>query len=232
MDSQSLQAYIAQAESAGKTREVIYTELLGSGHSLTDIEAAYKAIKEVHDGVDTQKRTVLIILTIAAVLVAAGVFSFVASNWQEMGKPLKIVILVAATLGMHLGGWFAAEKKQYPKLGSSLFLLGTLLFGASVFLVGQIFNASAQWPDGFILWMFGALLMGAARKSSAQYAIAIVVGIIAVITHPIQWFDLPGGFNPIITTSGLLLLLAAVVTGIAGVLVRRRMPTQQDTDIY
>lgn len=231
MDSQSLQAYIAQAESAGKTREAVYTELLGSGNTLADIEAAYKSLKDVHDGVDTQKRTVLIILTIAAVLVAAGVFSFIASNWQQMGKPLKIVVLVVSTLAMHLGGWFAVEKKDYPKLGGSLFVLGTLLYGASIFLVGQIFNASSQWPDGFILWMFGALLMGAALKSSPQYAIGIVVGIVAVITHPIQWFDMPGGFNPIITTSGLLLLLAAVVTGIAGVLVRKRMPVNE-VDIY
>lgn len=231
MDSQSLQAYIAQAESVGKTREVIYTELLGSGNSLADIEAAYKSLKDVHDGADTQKRTVLIILTIAAVLVAAGVFSFIASNWQQMGKPLKIAVLVVSTLAMHLGGWFAAEKREYPKLGGSLYMLGTLLYGASIFLVGQIFNASSQWPDGFILWMFGALLMGAALKSSVQYSIGIVVGIIAVITHPIQWFDLPGGFNPIITTSGLLLLLAAVVCGIAGVLVRKRMP-RNDADIY
>lgn len=231
MDIQGIQNYIVQAQAAGKSREVIYGELLTQGNTIADIEAAYKAKDQETTSADTQKRTVAIILTIAAILVAAGVFSFVASNWQYMSKALKVIVLVIATLAMHLGGWFASEQRGYLKLGSTLMTLGTLMYGASIFLVGQIFNASQQWPDGFILWMFGALLMGAALKSSAQYAIAIVVGIIAVISHPINWFDMPGGFSPIITTSGLLLLLSAGITFVAGFLVRRRMPPS-NSDMY
>ena len=45
-----------------------------------------------------QKKVVGIVVTVGAVLIGAGIFSFVASNWRNMDKSVKIALIVVAII--------------------------------------------------------------------------------------------------------------------------------------
>src|SRR3989338_5409789 len=98
----ALGKYIKEALGAGNSRESIYQALLGQGWALKAIEECFnEAERRDEDKVDTQQRTIRIILMVGSVLVAAGIFSFVAANWQEIPKVLKLLLILAVMIGAY-----------------------------------------------------------------------------------------------------------------------------------
>lgn len=222
MNDQQLAEYIKSLISQGKSKEDIYKELLSQGITIDRIQANLNLASTEQDKEDTQKKTIHIILTIAAILVGAGIFSFIASNWQEMIKPIKITIIIVAMLTSYSMGWYFKEKLNFLKTGESLISLGAIIYGAGIFLVAQMFNIRANWPDGFILWMLGTIAMAYAVESLPLFYLAIPLGLAAIIGHPFGIFT--SFTNAFLLTSSLLLTMATVVTFITGWVIRKKMP--------
>jgi len=95
-----------------------------------------------------------VVLVTGAILVGLGVLSFIASNWDEMGKLLKYLIILVLYWSVNFAAYSLYEK--YPKTGRSLVYLGDLVYGAGIFLVGQIFNFGGHFTSAFLLWALGA----------------------------------------------------------------------------
>ncbi len=153
MIDQKNSEYIQVALAAGKTREDIYKELLLQGVSLEVIESNFQAVikeKSKPSKEETQKKIIQIVLITGAVLVGAGIFSFIASNWVHFSHFAKIMWILLAMLVVYGLGWYMEIKKGYARTAHALYLLGTLIYGAGIFLIAQIFNVRANWPDGFI----------------------------------------------------------------------------------
>lgn len=94
---------------------------------------------------------------LGAVLVGLGILLFVASNWSSLTPLLKVVILMAAMLGTGGAGYYYAyEKKTYEKTGLALLFVNVFVFGASIFLIGQIYNLPLNFWWGMLLWFLGA----------------------------------------------------------------------------
>lgn len=222
---QNIVDYIKTNLSQGKSKEEIYKELLSQGTTIEVIQASFNSITSEQDKEDTQKKTIRIILTIAAILVGAGIFSFIASNWQEMIKPVKIGVILIAMLTAYSLGWYFKEKMNLIKTGEALILLGSIIYGAGIFLVAQMFNIRANWPDGFILWMLGTIAMAYAVESFLLFYLAIPLGLIAIIGHPFGIFT-SFSYNSFLLTSSFLLLLATTVTFITGWIVRKKIPEE------
>lgn len=151
----------------------------------------------------------------------AGVFSFVAANWQEMTRPMKVGVILVAMLISYSTGWYMKERTNLPKVGEALILLGAIIYGAGIFLVAQMFNLRANWPDGFILWMIGTVTMVFAIESYPLFYLAIPLGVIALVGHPFGIL-MGFGYNPFLLTSSLLLLTATVTTFISGWIIRKK----------
>ena len=230
-NDQTIIEYIQQALVQGKSKEEIYKELLSQNWSIDAIQDAFGQIVNKEEKEDVQKRTTRIIVTIGAILIGVGIFSFIAANWQEMTKVVKIFIIVIAMISSYTGGWFLREKWHYEKTAEALLLLGAIIYGAGIFLIAQMFHIRANWPDGFILWMIGTIIMAFTAESFSLFYLAIPVGIAAIIGHPFGIFELLGGYDPFLLTSPFLLLIATIVTFIAGWLVKKRMPPELK-DIY
>lgn len=174
------------------------------------------------------KGPVNIIVTIGAILVAAGIFSFIAANWQGMDRPVKLGIILVSMIVVYMLGWYLKEHKGLDKTGESLYLLGSLIYGGGIFLVAQIFNIRANWPDGFVLWMLGAIVMGLVINSYPILWLAVIVGIVSVVSHPFVILE-NFGHSTFLMTSSLLLLVAAVATIWAGIAIRKRIPENLKT---
>lgn len=207
----------------GSTKEEIYMTLLKEGHTVDAIQQAFSGVSAGHDAQDTQKRTVSMIVMIGALLVGAGIFSFIAANWQYMDKVLKVSIILISMVASYTLGWLLRQRWGYGRTGEAFILLGIIIYGAGIFLVAQIFNIQANWPDGFILWMLGVMVMAFAIDFFALLYVAIPLGFIAVWGHPFVLFERNTGLDPFLFTSSVLLVVATVAMFITGHIIRKRV---------
>lgn len=150
----------------------------------------------------------LVLYVLGALLVGAGVVTLVAWHWEDMGAGPKLALLFGAIVGFH-GAGFALWKgtERAPKLGHALTLLGTLVFGASIGLVAQIFHVSGTWWGGFAGFAAGALAAGILYRSLPHLLLASVLGLSVAGAgfandHPVPGLVLAWAL------AGVLLLLA------------------------
>lgn len=134
---------------------------------------------------------------------------------------MKVGVILVAMLISYSTGWYMKERTNLPKVGEALILLGAIIYGAGIFLVAQMFNLRANWPDGFILWMIGTVTMAFAIESYPLFYLAIPLGVIALVGHPFGIL-MGFGYNPFLLTSSLLLLTATVTTFISGWIIRKK----------
>jgi uncharacterized membrane protein len=95
------------------------------------------------------------LLYVGAVLIGIGILSFVASNWAEIGKLTKFILI----LGLYIGSMFTGYRMEinFPKTAKSFYYLGLIVFGAGIFLVGQMFHFGGDFQDAFLWWSLGIL---------------------------------------------------------------------------
>lgn len=79
-----------------------------------------------------------IVSTIGAVLIFIGIAWLIAKNWHQIPNPVKVIILVFATLISFISGVFARQN-EHEGAGRALIVLGALLYIVSVFLIAQIY---------------------------------------------------------------------------------------------
>ena len=142
-------------------------------------------------GAESLRMLLGVIYAIGIVLVAIGVISFVAFHWTGMSKTSKVVLIFAAMLACHGAGFYLWQiTDKSPKLGHALICLGTLIFGANIGLMAQIFHIKGQWNGMFLPWAIGAIAMAYAIGSMPNAAIAIVTSFIWFVGQN-QWFYSP-----------------------------------------
>lgn len=102
------------------------------------------------------KKQVIAFSTIGTILIGIGAILFVASNWEKIGNSIKVLLLAGSTIGIHYAGYHIKyENQKYPRLGSALILLSALFFGASLFLIAQIYNINANNSTLVLIWLIG-----------------------------------------------------------------------------
>lgn len=99
-----------------------------------------------------------VISVLGSIFLGIGIIWIVASNWDGMPDIVKIIVLLGSTGGLiYLGYEIGFNKKTFPKTGHSLILLGSILFGSSIFLIAQIYNVEANASYLIFLWLVGIL---------------------------------------------------------------------------
>jgi uncharacterized membrane protein len=98
-----------------------------------------------------------VVVTIGAILVGLGILSLIASNWDRISHLGKLLIIFGVFGGVNLAGYLLSENN--PKTSRSLIYLGTLVYGAGIFLIGQMFNFGGEFPTAFLLWSVGVVPM-------------------------------------------------------------------------
>ena len=95
-------------------------------------------------------------ILLGSLLLAAGLLLFVSAHWDQMPPAWRVSLLLFIVIALHAGGAWFAERFQLMALG--LHAVGTVAFGAGVFLCAQIFNLDVLWSFrwGLLLWSFGA----------------------------------------------------------------------------
>ena len=125
-----------------------------------------------------RSRAAATLAVIGAITVGVGVIGFVAANWEEMSHGLKLALLVVAIVGAYAGGYRLREGEGtgvQPRIGEALYVIGVLVFGASLFLVGQMYHVEAHDPLALLFWAAGATATALVVRSRALEVIALVI---------------------------------------------------------
>ena len=158
------------------------------------------------------KKQIIAFSTIGAILIGIGAILFVASNWEKIGDTVKVLLLVGTTVGIHYAGYrLKYEKQKYPRVGSALIFLSALLFGASLFLIAQIYNINANNSTLVLIWTLGVFPLVYGYRS------APIAGLCSLLFY--LWIGLLQGertdLNKLINTWDLYLIsgIALYFTG-------------------
>ena len=164
----------------------------------------------------------IVLSSIGAILFGLGVILLFAYNWEVMPKVAKLAVVFGALAAAHIAGALVNNKQQNPIAGEGLHALGTMLFGAGIWLVAQIYHIDEHYPNAFILWGLGALLLAWALPSLTQALMAVALVIVWQLTevfdfrhelHSAPWFILLGVF-PLIWCLRSAVLAGAATTAL------------------
>ncbi len=124
----------------------------------------------------TSSRFITILSVMGALLLGLGVILFFAANWQAIPKFVKVLMILSLIAATYLIGYYLKYvKKDYPMVGSALIFLGCLLYGAGIWLIAQMYNMNAHYPNSILLWVAGILPMAYLGSSSAILVLSLLL---------------------------------------------------------
>lgn len=112
---------------------------------------------------------------VGGLLIAAAFLAFIAANWTAIARPLRFAILLAGIVGAYGAGalFDRAERTHLADLSAGV---GSIIFGAAVALVGQMYHLGDDFAGGLLLWASGALAAAALTGSHSALAVALAAG--------------------------------------------------------
>jgi len=134
---------------------------------------AAQSIRTARFDAEAASRLPAIFAMLGALMLAASVSAFVAANWQEIPRTVRL----AGILIIIAGCFFPAllvERRGMPRGADAAITLATLCFGAGVALVGQMYHLPADWPAGAMLIAIGGLVAAALTGKNGPLVIAFV----------------------------------------------------------
>lgn len=118
----------------------------------------------------------LVFASAGAVVIGLGIILLFAYNWDDIPKFGKLALIFGAVIGAHAGGLALYRRGDWQrKLGEALSLLGTMFYGSAIWLVAQIYHIDEHYPNGFLLWALGALVLAWVLESIPQALLATVL---------------------------------------------------------
>src|SRR5262245_54823064 len=114
---------------------------------------------------------------VGGLLIAAAFLAFVAAHWIEIPRLARLAILFAGIVAAYgLGAWFARTGRTV--LVDLCASVGSIIFGAGIALVGQMYHLGGDFAGGMLLWAIGALAAAALTGSRGALAVALVAASI------------------------------------------------------
>jgi uncharacterized membrane protein len=137
-----------------------------------------QAIRSHEEAAAHGERRGLVVQTLAsvgAIVAGLGVILFFAANWDAIPRPTRVAALLATIAAAYgLGYLLRFARGTRPVVGEALLFLGTIAFGASIFLVGQMYHVQAHDPFAFLLWSAAALPVAAVVRSRSIAALGLL----------------------------------------------------------
>ncbi|WP_349409726.1 DUF2157 domain-containing protein [Pseudalkalibacillus sp. SCS-8] len=117
---------------------------------------------------------------LASILIGLGILTFIASNWGQMSDWFRLTLIWVAIAGFHLTGGHYIQKGS-EHLGSALIGIGTITFGAGIFLVAQMFHIVSYNATAFILWTASAILTYFVFPNRYFYLLSLFIGTSGIL---------------------------------------------------
>jgi hypothetical protein len=113
---------------------------------------------------------------LGVVIAGLGIILLLAYNWQDLHRLAKLGIILTGIIVLHgCGLRLFLRSAHWAQVGEAMCLMGSMLFGAGIWLVAQTYHIEEHFPNGFLLWGIGALALAWAMPSIAQALLAVIV---------------------------------------------------------
>lgn len=134
------------------------------------------AIRSRYEHGERRSRATQALALIGAAAVGFGVIGFIAANWDGLSQAARLLLLTLAVGATYGAAYHLRERTgRLPRVGEALYLLGVILYGASIFLVGQMYDVQAHDPFALLLWTGGATATALVVRSRTIAAAAVVL---------------------------------------------------------
>ena len=153
-------------------------------------------------------RLIVVLSTLGAILIGAGIISFVAANWQGIPAIAKLTLLIGGQTATYWVAYQLQFVRGYPRVGGAIMFAGAAWFGANVFLVAQSYHLSTDNPDLLIWWFIGVLPLAYIAKSKAITVMAVGIFVIGISWKAASQTD--DAVSGLLVTAILLLAGAAI----------------------
>ncbi|MFH1342944.1 MAG: DUF2157 domain-containing protein [Pseudomonadota bacterium] len=134
---------------------------------------AAQSIRKARFSEEAKSRLPGIFAMLGALMLAASVSAFVAANWQEIPRLVRLSGILAIIAGCFLPALFL-ERRGHPAAADAAITFATLCFGAGIALVGQMYHLPSDWPAGAMLVAIGGLVAAALTGKSGPLVLAFV----------------------------------------------------------
>ncbi|MEE3715860.1 DUF2157 domain-containing protein [Tumidithrix elongata RA019] len=133
---------------------------------------------------NASSRFTMILIGLGSILLGLGAIAFVASNWQEMSREFRAILLLSALIGFNWLGFHLWQRTtRWQRLGQGFLILGALILGANIALMGQIFHINGELYGLFFLWGFGVLAMAYGLRFTPLGIMAILLIGLGYLFH-------------------------------------------------
>ena len=128
---------------------------------------------------DTSSRNlfVMVLIGLGCILIGLGIITYVASNWQELSKSFKVLLLLSLFVSVNTTGFYIWRKlrESSQRLGNGLLILGALILGANMALMGQIYQVNNPFYELMLAWGIGVLAMAYSLRLTSLSLLAILL---------------------------------------------------------
>ncbi len=127
---------------------------------------------------EARNRFTTILISLGGILLGIGAITFVAANWLVWTRAAKLALLLSVFLSVNCVGfwlWRSRDRGGRHKLGAALLLLGSLLLGANIGLVSQMFHQSGPLYQLLFVWSAGVWCMAIALAMPALAILSVLL---------------------------------------------------------
>lgn len=133
-------------------------------------------IRKRYESPDTSPVGRIIFTAIGSVIFGLGIILLIAYNWDDIPKMGKLLLIFASLGAAHWGGYTLTQRGESNEgIGEGLHVLGTMLFGAGIWLIAQVYHIDEHYPNGLLAWGIGAWALAWALPSVAQGLLGVVI---------------------------------------------------------
>ena len=154
--------------------------------AILDSYGAHPAIARVDQA---RGRLISILAVLGAILVGIGVILFLAANWDAILRPIRLALVMACVPAAYALAYWLRYVKGYERVGAAFILLATVIYGAAIHLVAQIYNFPLYDPTLFTYWFAGVVPIAYLTRSQPTVFLSIVL---ALCHNRILAFGVPG----------------------------------------
>lgn len=137
------------------------------------------------EGLDlaARSRYLTLLLGLGGTLIGLGAIAFVAANWQDLSRELRMALLLAALVGSNvLGFYWWRGLPRFPgqqRTGAAFLLLGSILIGPNVGLMAQMFHQDGPTATLFAVWSVGVAAMAWGLRLASLGGLSLILAAVA-----------------------------------------------------